>query len=80
MTIGIGGVRTSMMQPEMRRGIARYPAHTDTDDYFRYTEEEVYPTDTEDDNWNQPLNVMEPEWQYEDAMEENMEDAGVTME
>ena len=55
----------------MYRSIARYPTHTDTDEFFNYVEEDVYPTDTntdddtEDSDWfaaEGPIN-MEQYWE-----------------
>ena len=45
------------LQPGMYRSITRYPTHTDTDEFFAYIEEDMYPTDTnaddeaEDSDW-----------------------------
>ena len=67
-------------QPGMYRNIVRYPTRADTDEYFRYREEDAYPSESEDGNWNQPLNIMETEWQYDEMMEEGMGDMDVLME
>ena len=70
------------MQPGMYRCVVRYPTHTDTDDFFRRPEEDAYPSDSEEteENWIQPLNMMEMDWQYEEEMDVNMEHPDVQME
>ena len=62
------------LQPGMYRDIVRYPAHTDTDEYFGCIEEDAYPTDSESEIWHHALNATEMDWQYDLMAEENMED------
>ena len=57
--------------PGMYRDIVRFPVHTDTEEYFRYEEEDRYPTDTEMDEWPQTLNIMDGNWHYDNMEEDN---------
>ena len=43
----------------------RFPAHTDTGMYFQYTEADIYPSDSDGEGWNQRMDAMEMDWQYE---------------
>ena len=53
------------LQPGMYRSITRYPTHTDTDEFFAYIEEDMYPTDTnaddeaEDSDWFGVLDTID---------------------
>ena len=68
------------LQPGRYREIARYPTHTDTDEFFGNMEENGNPTDSESEDWNQPLNMMEIDMQYEEMEEENMTDTDAIMD
>ena len=62
------------LQPGMYRSIARYPTHTDTDEYFGHAEEDAYPTDSESETWHQVIHAPEMDWQYDLMAEENVDD------
>ena len=66
--------------PGMYRDIIRFPVHNDAEDFFRYEEEDIYPSDSETDNWNQPLAIMEGNWQYENMVKDDQDEMGGPMD
>ena len=58
----------------MYRNIARYPTHTDTEEYFNCAEEDAYPADSESETWHHMLSEVEMDWQYVQMEEENTDD------
>ena len=53
--------------------IARSPAHTDTDEYFRCCGVEIYPSDSVGGGWNQPVVAMDVDGQY-DMEDDDLQD------
>ena len=64
----------------MYRDIALFPTHTNADEYFGYTEEDAYPTDSESEIWHHALNATEMDWHYDLMVEENAEDMEIDMD
>ena len=43
-------------------------------------EEDIYPSDSETENWRQPLAIMETNWQHEEMVEDDGDDMDLSMD